>query len=763
LKTTGPVQGARRWALWLAFFFSGASALGYQVVWSKMLAAGLGHEFRSVVTVVAAFFCGMALGALASRRFSVPVIESAIGVFGIASGFLIPWASERFRLEPWAAFVLLLPGTVAIGATFPAMAALSGRVPATYAANTFGGVVGCLMTAFWLMPSYAFRDVAMILAVGNFLAAALVRSPALSHGEREKSGSLSHKIGALFFLTGFVALAFETVGVRLLSQAIEGTVYSFAVILAVYLCGQAAGATLKIKTPVLVTILAAAILGSLWISKFSVGMFDGLRERLGDSAGAVLVSELLVAASVFLVPTILMGALFARLAERARGLLSVAVCWNSLGCAVGAVAAAVLYPNIAPLLPTLARPPLGQLALEIREGRMATVMVTEGPDGHRTLFVNNRFQMGGTAALIPELRQGFLPLLLADEPRRALFLGLGTGISLSAAAAFPDLRADGVELLPEVVEVMPKFFERGGASPMEATNISVRVADARRFIRETTNLYDVVVGELFHPAQDGAGFLYTEEHFRRIKARLTEYGLFCQWLPLHQLDLETFRIIARTFEAVFPEAEVYLLRFNVDAPVVGLVGWNRAVEPKLDVIESVAADATMGPELRRVALGDSVRVYGCLLADAEQLKKFAGTGELNTDAHPVVIFEAPRFSYLRKAPSYERLLAFMDAVGERESEEFPTERHELFARARDIYLRALVGDAKGHQEKAIDGYVESARVSEDFTSGYAQVLEIAKARSFTNYESARGLLERLIEAQPDRPVARRFLEGLKKD
>src|ERR1051326_4648704 len=96
-------------ALWLAFFLSGASALGYQVVWSKMLAAGLGHEFRSVVTVVASFFCGMALGGALSRRIvlrrnAVPMIELAIGGYGIASGFLIPWASDRFVLQPVSAF-----------------------------------------------------------------------------------------------------------------------------------------------------------------------------------------------------------------------------------------------------------------------------------------------------------------------------------------------------------------------------------------------------------------------------------------------------------------------------------------------------------------------------------------------------------------------------------------------------------------------------------------------------------------------------------
>ena len=45
-----------------------------------------------------------------------------------------------------------------------------------------------------------------------------------------------------------------------------------------------------------------------------------------------------------------------------------------------------------------------------------------------------------------------------------------------------------------------------------------------------------VVADLFHPGRDGAGALYTREHFAAVRELLTEGGLFCQWLPLYQLD-----------------------------------------------------------------------------------------------------------------------------------------------------------------------------------------------------------------------------------
>ncbi|MGH2628246.1 MAG: hypothetical protein ACRDHY_16530, partial [Anaerolineales bacterium] len=50
------------------FFLSGIAGLGYQIVWTRMFAIGLGHELPSVFAVIAAFFGGLAVGALALDR-----------------------------------------------------------------------------------------------------------------------------------------------------------------------------------------------------------------------------------------------------------------------------------------------------------------------------------------------------------------------------------------------------------------------------------------------------------------------------------------------------------------------------------------------------------------------------------------------------------------------------------------------------------------------------------------------------------------------
>ena len=57
----------------------------------------------------------------------------------------------------------------------------------------------------------------------------------------------------------------------------------------------------------------------------------------------------------------------------------------------------------------------------------------------------------------------------------------------------------------------------------------------------------MIVADLFHPSRDGAGYLYTVEHFQAVKQRLAPGGVFCQWLPIYQLDMKVLKTIMRSF------------------------------------------------------------------------------------------------------------------------------------------------------------------------------------------------------------------------
>jgi spermidine synthase len=281
--------------------------------------------------------------------------------------------------------------------------------------------------------------------------------------------------------------------------------------------------------------------------------------------------------------------------------------------------------------------------------------------------------------------------------------------------------------------------------------LRIHVADARRFITRATNGYDVIVADLFHPARDGAGTLYTREHFRAIRDRLAEDGMFCQWLPLHQMDDATLRVITRTFMEVFPNARAYLLHWSIDVPVLGLFGRDRWPQYTDGLVE--LRDAALRSHLRRLGIGASNRILGNFVADAQGLEKFAMNAPVNTDDRQIVTYAAPRFSYRRNATPDELLVTVL-AIQPPAND---------YLKARNVYIHGLIKESQGQMTQAVENYIESARISDEFTAGYARCITLASLQAKERPEFARALLERLLEAQPREKLARDLLERLFSD
>jgi len=904
------------------FLLSGLAGLGCQLTWTRMLSVGLGHEMPSVLAVVAAFFGGLALGAwlLGPRieRSDKPGLwyaglEAVIGLWGLVTIPLIPlintFAPRWIGIDPPAiwhwllAFMLplivLLPATMAMGATLPAMQRFiaplmrDGRsIGGLYAANTLGAVAGVWLGAFILGPMWGHTISIAAFAAVNLLcaitAALFARSqtaadqPPLPPGEGRGEGAAPNQpqiarsskdslpsdpphpnplpegegtgaitsehspvasrrhLALLLLFTGLLGIGFESLAVRAMSQVLENTIYSYAAALSVFLCGTAVGAAIYQRfgnrfaaRPLLVSLLAAIALGCLigvWQLDKAGSLHALRRQEAGVSLAAAFRAEMAVAASILLLPTLAMGANFSHLVEAARrtGLgVGRAVAINTLGGAIapllfvvvlvpviGIVAALViaslgyvglLIPSLprlkrvhlaAPLLPlaiiglamgTSLRPgqveeehieqpanvAAGSKLLSYREGVMASVAVLESEAG-RVLQVNNRFNMGSTAkaAVVIQRCQGHIPLLLHPNPKAALYLGTATGITLGAATEHRDLTITGVELLPDVVDAM-KFFQPENGGPYDSARVALHIADARRFVRAAPQTFDVIVADLFHPAADGAGFLYTVEHFRAVRSRLAEGGLFCQWLPLYQLDRETLGVIIRSFLEVFPDARAFMADFNIDLPAIALVGGNGAMPTYSSTL--YASRFTTAPQTletiraQELRLEDELRLLGRWIASSRTLAALAADALLNTDDRPRVLYDAPRSMHRNHAAATGTLLWLLtESAGDLHGLLDPSapdakpfeERLRRFIQARNRFTHGLVHARSYQTDQALIAYIDSARLSEDFTYGYAHAMSMALHVYRDNPGETRSILERLIEAQPARPAAKQFLDRL---
>ena len=834
-----------RWLAGALLFTSGFSALSFQILWVQQASLWLGQESAAVLAVVASFFGGLALGSLLAARLLARVrhaarfyaaCEALMGLWGMALILLLqPVAAllarvtgtESSPLLQWGVaftgtFLVLLPGTIAMGATLPAMErTLRGLVRpdgfgAMYAVNTAGAMLGALGAAFWMIPTLGLARTALCCGGVNLVCAAAAlalpgagasaRAPAaFATPPAHANANPNAPLPVLLFATGLLAICFELAVVRGLSQLAQNTVYTYALLLSVYLAGTTLGAlaqrrfsaiassrnarrTLLLCGLALTTALALPLLSN------APDLQQQMMQWLPGSTHGALAAEAGLALLVFLPASFVMGLSFPQLVIdlEPRGIgPGRALAANTFGGSLAAPlfsfalpalglrgvllaisagylllimrsrwawAAAAALVSLAVIMPRLdlQQLPSGTHRAAFFEGRRATVAVLEDTAGVRTLHIDNRQQEGSNTSTYADARQALLPLLLHKNPHRALFLGVGTGVTASAATIDPGLEVDAVELLPEVLKAVDWFTDAIPANA-DRTRLHLINADARRFVQVGESTYDIIVADNFHPARSGTGALYSREHFEQVRRRLADRGLFCQWLPLHQLDLESLASVVRSFMDVFPDAIAILATNSLETPTLGLVA-RRGAAPELDELNRRLAAL---PQQARVDfdLADTFAVLGSAVAGPLSLRSFSANAIANSDDRPIVAYRAPLETYAPQSLPRDRLLRLVDAwqVEPRDVMSMANApapwQHRLgqYWLARNRYLHV------GRDVKPLPGLLpmlsvvrkplmQVLRISPDFRPAYEPLRRMAAALAESDPAAGRALMDDLAAA-----------------
>ena len=276
-------DGSRRpvfFLLLLLLAASGCAALVYEIVWFQLLQLVIGSSAVSLGLLLAAYMGGLCLGSALLPRL-VPrsvhplkvyaLIELGIGVFGLLVLFLVPVVGRLYLtgsaqgmlglvLRGTIAGICLLPPTFLMGASLPALARWVEGTPKgvswlgyLYSVNIAGAVFGCLLAGFYLLrahdmavATYVAAAINIAVALASFALAARtapsskVVSGVEGEGSRTRGGTLVY-IAIAF--SGLCALGAQVVWTRLLSLLLGGTVYTFSIILAVFLLGLWAGSS----------------------------------------------------------------------------------------------------------------------------------------------------------------------------------------------------------------------------------------------------------------------------------------------------------------------------------------------------------------------------------------------------------------------------------------------------------------------------------------------------------------------------------------
>jgi spermidine synthase len=264
--------------LLIMFVGSGCSALIYEIVWFQLLELVIGSSTVSLGILLGTFMGGMCLGSLLFARLVsrhrhplrvYAAMEFCIGVIGlgilfgmpILAGIYTAWAGAGIfglMVRSLVAAVCLIPPTLLMGATLPAISRWVETTPRGvswlgffYGGNIAGAVLGSLLAGFYLMRAYdisvtTFVAVALNVVV-SLIAIVVAQATSYTAGFEESEVRVAGAAWPIYLsiaLSGMTALASEVIWTRVLSLLFGATVYTFSLVLAVFLIGLGIGSTI---------------------------------------------------------------------------------------------------------------------------------------------------------------------------------------------------------------------------------------------------------------------------------------------------------------------------------------------------------------------------------------------------------------------------------------------------------------------------------------------------------------------------------------
>lgn len=303
---------------------------------------------------------------------------------------------------------------------------------------------------------------------------------------------------------------------------------------------------------------------------------------------------------------------------------------GAIVAAVAGLAVALPQDRLATLLATARE---GQLVF-YDESPGGTVAVIEQASGNRTLRRLYIQGVSNTGDAVPSRRymrlQAMIPLLVHPrEPKSALVIGLGTGITAGVLLTYPKLeRRVAVELLRPVAEAAPLFQGNFGAGT--DPRLDVEVADGRHWLMRSEERFDLITLEPSPPAAAGVVNLYSRDFYELARERLAEGGVLAQWWPITTQNDEDSQSLVKSMVDVFPHVTLW----STEVHEMMLLGSMEPIPLDFSRVAEHFRTPSIAEALREVGVHTPADMLATYVTDHAGLVTYAGEALPVTDDRP---------------------------------------------------------------------------------------------------------------------------------
>jgi spermidine synthase len=301
-----------------------------------------------------------------------------------------------------------------------------------------------------------------------------------------------------------------------------------------------------------------------------------------------------------------------------------------------------------------------------REGRTGTAIVTlDKINSCKTVYINgvSEVPLLYTTQLCFRMI-GDLGPMLHPHPDEVLMICFGGGIAAGATACLPEVRSLTVVDMERSVVEAAKLLKEENNNLLENSTVKVVIDDGRNYLLMSRRNWQVIVSDATHPKSSDSWVLYTEEFYRLARKHLTDKGVFVQWVPLHNLSTAEFKMIVRTFQAVFPNISLWIVHGVEERATFSsyalLVATMSPLKINLDDLRERLNAERVREDLRPYGLHNLSGFLSTFLCAEDRLRRWVGKGPINTDNLPYTHYE----TYYSKGPvlSDAELIELMEDI-----------------------------------------------------------------------------------------------------
>ena len=276
-----------------------------------------------------------------------------------------------------------------------------------------------------------------------------------------------------------------------------------------------------------------------------------------------------------------------------------------------------------------------------REGRTGTAVVTQNRINNcRTVYING---VSEVPLLYPHLlcfkMIGDLAPMLHPAPDDVLMICFGGGIAAGAASILPDVKSLTIVDMERSVVKAASILSQENNNLLQNPKAKVVIDDGRNYIMTSPRKWPVIISDSTHPKSGDSWVLYTQEFYGKVRDHLTPDGVFVEWVPIHSLRLEEFKIITRTFQSVFPHSSLWVVHgADEKGQFVAYVLLAATPGPmKIDVakLQARLSAESVRRDLEPYGLHTPAGFLDSFVCAEDAFRRWTGAGPVNTDDLPL--------------------------------------------------------------------------------------------------------------------------------